>query len=69
MIDPRSLPRGSSLEPRTNPAYPGKKVHPLAWIVGTVVAMLLIWGFFGMDHLKLDVEQSTPPAVATLVVD
>lgn len=69
MIDPKSLPRGSSPKPRASPFSSGKKAHPWAWIVGLIVALLLIWGFFGMDHLKLSVEPDPAPAAATLVGD
>lgn len=65
MIDPRNTPRGSSLDSTTSPVSRRKKAHPWAWIVGLIVALLLIWGFFGMDHLKLDVEPATAPAAAT----
>ena len=69
MIDPRNLPRGSNPEPRTSPFSSAKKVHPWAWIVGLIVALLLIWGFFGMDHLKPNVDPATAPAATTSVAD
>lgn len=69
MIDPRSLPRGNSPESRTSPFSSGKKAHPWAWIVGLIVALMLVWGFFGMDHLKLDVEHATAPAAVTSLAD
>ena len=69
MIDPRSLPRGSSPESKGSPFPSGKKAHPWAWIVGLIVASMLVWGFFGMNHLKLDVDQATTPAAATLLAD
>lgn len=62
MIDPRSLPRGSNPEPIGNPVPPRKNAHPWAWIVGLVVTLLLIWGLFGMDHLKLDLDSAEVPA-------
>lgn len=69
MIDPKSLTRDSSPESRTSPFSSGKKAHPWAWIVGIIVALLLVWGFFGMDHLKPNVEPDTAPSAATLVVE
>ena len=69
MIDPKSLPRGSSPHPPTSPFSSGKKAHPWAWIVGLIVAMLLVWGFFGMDHLKPQVQADTAPAAATMVLE
>lgn len=65
MIDPRSVPRGSNSDPGSNPVSPRKKGHPWAWVIGIVVTLLLIWGLFGMDHLKLDVEPATAPATTS----
>ena len=69
MIDPKSFPRGSSPETKASPFSSGKKAHPWAWIVGLIVALLLVWGFFGMDHLKPSVAADTPPAAATSIAD
>lgn len=67
MTDPKSAPRGDTPEPVTDPVRRKRKAHPWAWIVGLIVVLLLIWGFFGMDHLKLDVEPGASPAAATSV--
>jgi hypothetical protein len=67
MIDPQSLPRGSNPAPISSPAAARKKGHPWAWIVGIVVTLLLIWGLFGMDHLKLDVEPAAAPATTSAI--
>ncbi len=67
MSDPRNLPPESNPEPRTSPFSSAKKGHPWAWIVGLIVALLLIWGFYGMDHVKPNVEPVTAPAAATSV--
>lgn len=69
MIDPRSLPRGSRPEPTDNPASTRKKAHPWAWIVGTIVVLLLVWGFFGVDHLKPAVHPSMTPAASMSTAD
>jgi hypothetical protein len=68
MIDPRSLPRGSSPEPTSNPVTSRRKEHPWAWIVGTIVVLLLVWGFFGIDHLKPAVNPAIPPPVSVSAV-
>lgn len=66
MIDPKSAPRGSDFDSRINPDPARKNAHPLAWTVGFIVAALLIWGFFGMDHLKVDVEPSASPTATSM---
>ncbi len=70
MIDPKNAPRGDQSDTTTSPApRKRRKAHPWAWIVGLIVALLLIWGFFGIDHLKLDVDSATAPAAAASVAD
>ena len=69
MIDPKSAPRGSDLDPRIDSASPRKNAHPWAWMVGLVVVLLLVWGFFGMDHQKIDAEPAASPAATTSIVD
>ena len=69
MIDPKRAPRVSDFEANDTSISLRKKSHPWAWIVGLIVVLLMIWGFFGMDHLKPDMEPATAPAAATVVVD
>lgn len=62
MFDPKTTPRDSRLDTKTSPVSLRRKAHPWAWIVGLVVVLLLVWGFFGMDHLKIDAAPGTTPA-------
>ncbi|MEO5831320.1 MAG: hypothetical protein ABIQ36_12220 [Rhodanobacter sp.] len=69
MIDPKSAPRGNDFDSSINPVSARRNAHPWAWLVGLTVALLLIWGFFGMNHLKVDAEFSTSPQTATSIAD
>lgn len=69
MIDPKSAMRGSSFDSSINPVARKRKAHPWAWMVGAAVALLLIWGFFGMEHLKVDAESAASPEVTTSIAD
>lgn len=64
MIDPKSVARANTPEPESSLAAPRKKAHPWAWLVGLIVTLLLIWGLFGMDHLKAAVDPAVAPAVS-----
>ena len=66
MIDPKSAARGSDIDYNINSVRPRKKAHPWAWMIGLAAALLLIWGFFGMDHLKTDVEPAASPAATSI---
>ena len=69
MIDPKSAPRGSDFDSSIHSVSARRNAHPWAWMVGLVVALLLIWGFFGMNHLKVDALFSTSPGTATSIAD
>jgi len=34
------------------------------WIVGLIVLLLILWGFFRMDHEKLVIQPAMEPAPA-----
>ena len=64
MIDPKSVARGKTPEPGSIPVSSRRKAHPWAWLVGLIVTLLLIWGLFGMDHLKPAVNPAMAPAAS-----
>jgi hypothetical protein len=69
MFDPKNTLRDSRLDTRASSASLGRNAHPWAWIVGLIVALLLAWGFFGMDHLKVDTAPDTAPAAIEATAD
>jgi hypothetical protein len=39
------------------------------WIVGIIVLLLILWGFFGMDHEKPVIHPAMEPAPAASTLD
>ena len=69
MSDPTSTPQRSGFEANISSPLLRRKSHPWAWIIGLLVATLLIWGFFGMDHLKVDPDPVTAPVAIEATID
>ncbi|MEO7068688.1 MAG: hypothetical protein ABI114_17390 [Rhodanobacter sp.] len=69
MFDPKSTPRTSRIDASSSLPLFRKKSHPWAWLVGLVVTLLLVWGFFLTDHLKVGVDPVTTPAALEATVD
>lgn len=65
--DPNNVPGKSTIDPKNGPVISNRKSYPWAWIVGIIILLLIIWGFFGMNHQTTVVNppvQPAPPASA-----
>ncbi len=69
MFDPKSTPRTAGFAASISSPALRKESHPWAWIIGLIVTLLLIWGFFGTDHLKVDADPGMSPTAIEATVE
>lgn len=75
MSDPTKVPKQTDPGNASGKSTPASTIGPTSrhkaywgWIIGIIVLLLILWGFFGMDHEKPVIHPAMEPAPAASTI-